>query len=204
MNDDSLFYYATRDGEVRGPLTAGELKEMHRNRQVTSMTQTCLAGTEDWRPLIDEPAIYPRQQSVPLMPQMPQKAAVPSGYPKCTLCGALMESKRHTENGCIGAALLFTGIGVGALGLLVLPGGLEAFAACVIIGLILVGLGSLIWKDKPVWRCTRCRTFASLHASHGTSPYSVAKWMSIDMETFQNHYGHLLPHDSRINGPWST
>lgn len=48
------------------------------------------------------------------------------------------------------------------------------------------------------------RTFASLHASHGTSPYSVAKWMSIDMETFQNHYGHLLPHDSRINGPWST
>ncbi len=43
------------------------------------------------------------------------------------------------------------------------------------------------------------RTFASLHASAGTSIYKIAKWLGDDVGVVQRHYGHLEPRDTEIN-----
>ena len=47
------------------------------------------------------------------------------------------------------------------------------------------------------------RTFASLHVSHGTSIYKVAKWLGDGVAIVEGTYGHLLPNDARINDPWT-
>ena len=46
------------------------------------------------------------------------------------------------------------------------------------------------------------RTFASMHVSHGTPIYHVAKWLGDEIGVVESTYGHLLPNDDRINGPW--
>lgn len=46
------------------------------------------------------------------------------------------------------------------------------------------------------------RTFASLLVSKGVSLYKVAKWLGDELETVQNHYGHLIPQDDEINVIW--
>jgi integrase len=43
------------------------------------------------------------------------------------------------------------------------------------------------------------RTFASLHATAGTSIYKIARWLGDDIETVQLHYAHLAPADPEIN-----
>lgn len=46
------------------------------------------------------------------------------------------------------------------------------------------------------------RTFASLLVSKGVSLYKVAKWLGDELETVQQHYGHLIPQDDEINVIW--
>lgn len=46
------------------------------------------------------------------------------------------------------------------------------------------------------------RSFGSLHASAGTSPYKVAKWLGHSIIVFEQHYGHLIPADDEINNAW--
>jgi integrase len=48
------------------------------------------------------------------------------------------------------------------------------------------------------------RTFASLHASAGTSIYKIAKWLGDEVEVVERHYGHLIPQDDQINAVWSA
>jgi integrase len=48
------------------------------------------------------------------------------------------------------------------------------------------------------------RTFASLHATAGTSIYKVAKWLGDDVDVVQKHYGHLSPSDPEINRAFSA
>jgi integrase len=43
------------------------------------------------------------------------------------------------------------------------------------------------------------RTFASLHASHGTSIFKIAKWLGDGVQVVERHYGHLTPADRQIN-----
>jgi integrase len=43
------------------------------------------------------------------------------------------------------------------------------------------------------------RTFASLHASHGTSIFKIAKWLGDGVQVVEKHYGHLTPSDHQIN-----
>lgn len=47
------------------------------------------------------------------------------------------------------------------------------------------------------------RTFASLHASHGTPLYHIAKWLGDEPGVVERTYAHLVPAHDRINGPWS-
>jgi len=58
-----------------------------------------------------------------------------------------------------------------------------------------LGLGHVTFHD-----CRR--TFASMHVSHGTPIYHVAKWLGDEIGVVESTYGHLLPNDDRINGPW--
>lgn len=46
------------------------------------------------------------------------------------------------------------------------------------------------------------RTFASLLVSKGVSIYKVARWLGDELETVQDHYGHLIPQDDQINASW--
>lgn len=46
------------------------------------------------------------------------------------------------------------------------------------------------------------RTFASLHASRGTSIYKVARWLGDAVEVVEAAYGHLIPQDDQINAAW--
>lgn len=46
------------------------------------------------------------------------------------------------------------------------------------------------------------RTFASLLVSKGVSLYKVAKWLGDELDTVQQHYGHLIPQDDEINVSW--
>lgn len=46
------------------------------------------------------------------------------------------------------------------------------------------------------------RTFASLLVSKGVSLYKVAKWLGDELDTVQQHYGHLIPQDDEINVIW--
>lgn len=46
------------------------------------------------------------------------------------------------------------------------------------------------------------RTFASLHASRGTSIYKIARWLGDDVDVVSEHYGHLIPQDKEINAAW--
>lgn len=48
------------------------------------------------------------------------------------------------------------------------------------------------------------RTFASLLVSKGVSLYKVAKWLGDELETVQQHYGHLIPQDDEINIIWKS
>lgn len=59
-----------------------------------------------------------------------------------------------------------------------------------------LGLGHITFHDLR-------RTFASLHVSHGTPIYHVAKWLGDGVAIVEGTYGHLLPNDSRINDPWT-
>jgi integrase len=43
------------------------------------------------------------------------------------------------------------------------------------------------------------RTFASLHASAGTSIYKISKWLGDGVQVVEKHYGHLTPKDEQIN-----
>jgi len=43
------------------------------------------------------------------------------------------------------------------------------------------------------------RTFASLHATAGTSLLKIAHWLGDDYETVERHYAHLAPADIEIN-----
>jgi integrase len=56
-------------------------------------------------------------------------------------------------------------------------------------------------RSKGVHMCFHdCRrTFASLHATAGTSIYKVAKWLGDDVDVVQRHYGFLCPADPEIN-----
>ncbi len=47
------------------------------------------------------------------------------------------------------------------------------------------------------------RTFASLHASSGTSIYKIARWLGDDVDVVTEHYGHLIPQDAEINKAWT-
>lgn len=47
------------------------------------------------------------------------------------------------------------------------------------------------------------RTFASLHASAGTSLLIIAKWLGDGFEVVEQRYAHLTPADVRINDPWT-
>ncbi len=59
-----------------------------------------------------------------------------------------------------------------------------------------LGLGHITFHDLR-------RTFASLHVSHGTPIYHVAKWLGDGVGIVEGTYGHLLPNDERINDPWT-
>jgi integrase len=48
------------------------------------------------------------------------------------------------------------------------------------------------------------RTFASLHATAGTSIYKISKWLGDDVDVVQRHYGHLSPADPEINRAFSA
>lgn len=43
-------YYVDNLGEVQGPISPQELKELHRSGQVNAVTQVCEEGTENWLP----------------------------------------------------------------------------------------------------------------------------------------------------------
>jgi integrase len=43
------------------------------------------------------------------------------------------------------------------------------------------------------------RTFASLHATAGTSIFKIAHWLGDDVTVVQRHYAHLAPADPEIN-----
>lgn len=43
------------------------------------------------------------------------------------------------------------------------------------------------------------RTFASLHATAGTSIYKIASWLGDDVDVVQRHYAHLCPADPEVN-----
>ena len=43
------------------------------------------------------------------------------------------------------------------------------------------------------------RTFASLHASSGTSIYKIARWLGDGVQVVEKHYAHLCPRDVEIN-----
>jgi integrase len=45
------------------------------------------------------------------------------------------------------------------------------------------------------------RSFASQHASAGTSLYKIAKWLGDGAQVVENHYGHLQAYDDGINLP---
>jgi integrase len=48
------------------------------------------------------------------------------------------------------------------------------------------------------------RTFASLHASAGTSIFKIARWLGDDVQTVGRHYAHLTPADNEINRPYAS
>ena len=48
------------------------------------------------------------------------------------------------------------------------------------------------------------RTFASLHATAGTSLLKIAHWLGDDYETVERHYAHLAPADMEINRAFSA
>jgi integrase len=56
-------------------------------------------------------------------------------------------------------------------------------------------------RSKDVHMCFHdCRrTFASLHATAGTSIYKIACWLGDDVEVVQRHYAYLCPADLEIN-----
>ena len=53
----------------------------------------------------------------------------------------------------------------------------------------------LSWLTPHIMR----HTFASLHASAGTSIYKIAKWLGDGVEVVQRHYAKLSPSDADIN-----
>ena len=59
-----------------------------------------------------------------------------------------------------------------------------------------LGLGHVTFHDLR-------RTFASLHASFGTSIFIISKWLGDNVDVVESTYGHLIPNDERINDPWT-
>ena len=59
-----------------------------------------------------------------------------------------------------------------------------------------LGLGHVTFHDLR-------RTFASLHAQHGTPLMHIARWLGDDPSVVEKVYVHLIPNNERINGPWA-
>jgi integrase len=57
----------------------------------------------------------------------------------------------------------------------------------------------LSWITPHIMR----HTFASLHASAGTSIYKIAKWLGDGVEVVQKHYAKLSPSDADINNAFA-
>ncbi len=43
-------YYVDKTGNVQGPVNHDQLKSLHKNSQISAVTQICFEGTEEWLP----------------------------------------------------------------------------------------------------------------------------------------------------------
>ena len=91
------YYYLDSAEEVQGPFTLSDLDSMHKSGKITSATQVCEEGTQNWLPFYRVPRSVAPQQA-PKAASSP--AAANTALVNCSSCGRSVSRKAPACPNC--------------------------------------------------------------------------------------------------------